>query len=149
MASYSPFHTLLQLVFAIISNSCCWCSGLEMFTGLSLVVLRASRTPNKWNLQPPPAQLNSKTKQSNGKRRPGRTGRESAKGHLSVSGGKAKPGCAGCRPQLSPGWSARVPWCHFPRELTDQAGCSKTQLAQIPRFLAHYLHFVLQMFICP
>lgn len=154
MASCSPFHTLFQLVvFAINRNNCCWCSGLEMFTGLSPVVPRASHTPNKSNLQPPPAQeLNSnKTKQSNGRRRSegGETGKESAKGHLSVSGGKAKPGHAGCRPL--------EPWLICPGSLvtlsqradSDQASSSKTELAQIPRFLAHYLHFVMQMFICP
>lgn len=152
MASYSPFHTLLQLlVFAVSSNSCCWCSSLEMFTRLSPVVPRASHTPSKWNLQPPPAQeLNfNRTKQSNGRRRPerGKMGRESAKGHLSVR--RTRPGCAGCRP-LEPRLictGALVPLSQ--RADSDQAGSSKTELAQIPRFLAHYLHFVMLMFICP
>lgn len=54
----------------------------------SALLPRASHTPNKWNLQPPPAQeLNfNRTKQSNGRRRPerGKTGRESTKGPLRV-----------------------------------------------------------------
>lgn len=78
MASYSPPHTLLQLlVFAVTNNSCSGCSSLEMFSGLSPVVPRASHTPNKWNLQPPPAQeLNfNRTKQPNGGRGPQQGGK--------------------------------------------------------------------------
>lgn len=139
MASYSPFHTLLQLVvFAIPSNSCCWCSSLEMFTGLSPALPRASHTPKKWNLQPPPAQeLNfNRTKQSNGRRRPDMERWEGTQPKVtSVSGGQAKPGCAGCS-LWSPSWSALVPWCHLPRELTlTRPALPKQNLHKSPDFL--------------
>lgn len=67
----------------------------------------------------------------------------------SESGGRAKPGCAGCRPPEP--WrictGSLVPLSQ--RADSDQAGSSKTELAQIPRFIAHYLHFGMLMFICP
>lgn len=153
MASYSPFHTLLQLlVFAVTSNSCCWCSSLEMFTGLSPVVPRASHTPPKWNLQPPPPRSSTPTGQSN-QMAGGDQSVERWEGNqpkvTSVSGGQAKPGCAGCR-TLEPRMicsGSLVPLSQ--RADSDQDSSPKTELAQIPRFLAHYLHFVMLMFICP
>lgn len=115
---------------------CCswWCSSLEMLTGLSPTVLRASHTPNRWNLQLPPAQELSfnRTKQSNGRRRPerGRTGKESAKGQVSVSGGQAKPDLC------SPGWSALIPCATFPEswlwpgQLFQTRTCTNPQISR-------------------
>lgn len=146
MASYSPSHTLSQLlVFVLLITAALgaaawrcsgvWCWGLHTHPingTCSLPLPRSSSSTGQ-------SKQMAAGDQS-------KMGRESGKGHLLVPGGQERPSCAGCS-LWSPGWSALVPLSE--RADSDQAGSSKTELTQIPRFLAHYFHFVMQMFICP
>lgn len=142
MASYSPSHTLSQLLVFV----------LLITAALGAAAWRCSDvwcwTSNKWNLQPPPAQelKFNRTKQPNGSRRPEQDGKGIRQ--RSPLGARRTRKAKLCWLQSLEPWLICT-GATFRGADSDQAGSSKTELTQIPRFLAHYLHFVMQMFTCP